>query len=96
MPQVLLLDSFRTWLAALRDLRAKVAIARRLERMQAGNFGDAKPVGEGVFELRVDVGQGYRVYCFKRGNEVVVVLAGGDKSSQDKDIKQAKKLAQEV
>lgn len=96
MPQVLMLDSFKAWLAALRDMRAKIAIARRLERMQAGNFGDAKPVGEGVFELRVDVGQGYRVYCVKRGNELVVVLAGGDKSSQDKDIKQAKKLAQEV
>ena len=67
----------------------------RIERMKNGNFGDSKMLGEGVFELRVDVGKGYRVYFKNNGKEVVILLVGGDKSSQDKDIKTAKKMAKE-
>ena len=67
----------------------------RIERMKSGNFGDSKTLGEGVFELRVDVGKGYRVYFKNNGKEIVILLVGGDKSSQDKDIKTAKKMAKE-
>lgn len=67
----------------------------RIERMKNGNFGDSKTLGEGVFELRVDVGKGYRVYFKNNGKEIVILLVGGDKSSQDKDIKTAKKMAKE-
>lgn len=87
---------FVTWHASIRDLRAKVAIARRIDRASAGNLGDIKPVGDGVSEMRVDVGAGYRVYFTMRNNVVIVLLAGGDKSSQTADIKRAKKLAKEV
>jgi putative addiction module killer protein len=87
---------FATWHASVRDLRAKLAIARRIDRAAAGNLGDIKPVGDGVSEMRVDVGAGYRV-CFTMRNSVVfVLLAGGDKSSQTADIRRAKKLAKEV
>ena len=67
-----------------------------MDRARIGNFGDVKSVGEGVSELRVDVGAGYRLYCVKRGEQLVVILVGGDKSSQAQDIKRAKKLAKEV
>lgn len=80
----------------MRDARAQVSIARRIERIAAGNFGDVKPVGEGVSELRVDVGAGYRVYFLQRGGHWIVVLAGGDKSSQVRDIERAKQLAKEI
>ena len=73
-----------------------MAIARRIDRASAGNLGDIKPVGDGVSEMRVDVGAGYRVYFTLRRNVVIVLLAGGDKSSQTADIKRAKKLAKEV
>lgn len=88
--------SFQSWLDGLRDLRGRVAIARRLERAAAGNLGDIKSVGEGVSELRVDMGPGYRVYVVQRGAHLIVVLAGGDKSSQARDIQRAKQLAKEV
>ncbi|KZN21146.1 MULTISPECIES: type II toxin-antitoxin system RelE/ParE family toxin [Pseudomonas] len=87
---------FVTWHASIRDLRAKVAIARRIDRASAGNLGDIKPVGDGVSEMRVDVGAGYRVYFTIRNGVVIVLLAGGDKSSQNTDIRRAKKLAREV
>lgn len=87
---------FVTWHASIRDLRAKVAIARRIDRASAGNLGDIKPVGDGVSEMRVDVGAGYRVYFTMRNGVVIVLLAGGDKSSQNTDIRRAKKLAREV
>jgi len=74
----------------------KVAIARRIDRASAGNLGDIKPVGDGVSEMRVDVGAGYRVYFIMRNSVVIVLLAGGDKSSQKTDIRRAKKLAGEV
>ena len=75
---------------------AKFAIGQRIERMKNGNFGDSKSVGDGVFELRVDVGKGYRVYFKNDGKEVVILLVGGDKSTQDSDIKLAKKIAKEL
>ena len=80
----------------MKDALAKVAIVRRLDRMKEGNFGDSKSVGSGVFELRVDVGKGYRVYFTNKNNRVVILLVGGDKSTQEEDIKTAKKMAEEV
>ncbi len=84
------------WHTSIRDVRAKVAIARRIDRASAGNLGDIKQVGDGVSEMRVDVGAGYRVYFTKRSGVVIVLLAGGDKSSQSADIRRAKKMAKEV
>ncbi|MDB5982239.1 MAG: addiction module antitoxin RelB [Pseudomonas sp.] len=89
-------EAFAAWHSAIRDLRAKIAIARRIDRAAAGNLGDIKSVGDGVSELRLDVGAGYRVYFTLRGEVVIVLLAGGDKSSQGADIRRAKKLAKEV
>jgi putative addiction module killer protein len=87
---------FVAWHASIRDLRAKVAIARRIDRASTGNLGDIKSVGDGVSEMRVDVGAGYRVYFTMRNGVVIVLPAGGDKSSQNTDIRRAKKLAREV
>lgn len=80
----------RDWLGSLRDVRARAQMEIRLRRLAAGNFGDCKPVGEGVLELRVDVGAGYRLYCARHGQAIVILLNGGDKRTQDADIKQAK------
>ena len=87
---------FSKWLKKLKDALAKVAIVSRLDRIKEGNFGDSKSVGSGVFELRVDVGKGYRVYFTNKNNRVVILLVGGDKSTQEEDIKTAKKMAEEV
>jgi putative addiction module killer protein len=87
---------FAAWLARLRDSRAKAVIARRIQRMASGNFGDAQAVGGQVSELRVDFGPGYRVYFTRRGTEIVILLCGGDKSSQRRDIALAKTMAAEV
>jgi putative addiction module killer protein len=84
------------WFVGLRDRRARARINARIRRLSLGNFGDVKPVGEGVSELRIDYGPGYRVYFTQRGQVLVVLLAGGDKSTQDKDIKKALKLAREL
>jgi len=81
---------FDSWLNSLRDIRAKARILIRLKRIEMGNFGDAKSVGEGVNELRISEGQGYRVYYAQRGKELVILLCAGNKSSQQKDIKSAK------
>jgi len=81
------------WLDDLRDIRARGRIQVRVERLAAGNAGDVKPVGEGISELRIDYGPGYRVYFTKRGREVIILLAGGDKSTQSADIKTALRLA---
>ncbi|WP_152220946.1 type II toxin-antitoxin system RelE/ParE family toxin [Pseudomonas sp. SCB32] len=89
-------DIFGRWLAGLRDVQSKVAILRRMERIRSGNLGDARSVGVGVSELRLDIGPGYRVYFTRRGNVVIVLLCGGDKSSQQRDIKLAQQLAGEI
>ena len=87
--------TFDTWLSSLRDRRAVARIAARLDRLAAGNPGDVEPVGDGVSELRINYGPGYRVYFIQRGPVLVILLCGGDKSTQSKDIKQAKVLAAE-
>lgn len=82
-------EAFQTWLDELSDARAKIRIAMRLRLAEAGNLGDWKAVGGGVFEMRIDVSAGYRVYFARRGNMLIVIIAGGDKSTQAKDIKRA-------
>ena len=89
-------DRFRHWLAGLRDERARARILKRLDRAQAGNLGDVAPVGEGVSEMRIFYGPGYRVYFAQRGKELIVLLCGGDKSTQDADIAEAKAMAEEL
>lgn len=84
------------WIDGLRDIHARARILVRIERLAAGNPGDVRPVGEGVSELRIDHGPGYRVYYKKQGQEVVVLLAGGDKSTQARDIKIALRLARNL
>ena len=93
MLQIRKTDVYAAWIDSLRDVQGRARILVRIERLAAGNPGDVKPVGEGVSELRIDVGPGYRVYFTKRGREVVILLAGGDKSSQAVDIKTALRLA---
>lgn len=87
---------FDRWQHSLRDLRAKVAVMRRIERAAHGNLGDNKSVGDGASELRIDVGPGYRVYYTLRREIVIILLVGGDKSNQSADIKKAKALAREI
>lgn len=87
---------FARWLGSLRDIRAIAKIADRLKRASNGNFGDHKSVKGGVFEMRIDTGPGYRVYFFRRGKELVILLCGGDKRSQDVDIDRAKRLKEEI
>lgn len=89
-------DTFTDWLDGLRDTRAKATIAKGIVRLSAGLFGNAKSVGDGVSELKVDIGAGYRVYFVTRGRAVIVLLCGGDKSSQRRDIKEAKKMAADL
>jgi putative addiction module killer protein len=89
-------ETYAQWIDTLRDLQARARVQVRLERLAAGNSGDVKAVGEGVSELRIDYGPGYRVYFTKRGNEVVILLAGGDKSTQTADIKIALRLARNL
>ena len=87
--------TFDAWFHDLRDVRAKARIAARLDRVADGHFGDVKPVGHGISELRIDCGPGYRVYFMQRGSVLVVVLAGGDKRTQPTDIKLARRIATE-
>lgn len=89
-------DAYARWLDGLRDIRARARILARVERLAAGNPGDVKPVGEGVSELRIDYGPGYRVYFTMRGRTVIILLAGGDKRTQATDIKTALRLARNL
>ena len=89
-------EHFAKWIDGLHDIRARARILVRIERLAAGNPGDVKAVGEGVSELRIDYGPGYRVYYKKHGRKVIILLAGGDKRTQAKDIKMALRLAQNL
>lgn len=87
---------FTTWEESIRDRRALLRVQARIRQMSFGNFGDAKSVGGGVMESRIHYGPGYRLYYTRRGEEIVILLVGGDKSSQRKDIVLAKQLAQNI
>ena len=89
-------EVFTKWLRKLKDIKGKVSIIRRIERAKNGNFGDFKSLGSDVYELRVTVGPGYRVYYTLRGDELVILLVGGDKSTQTKDIEKAKNIKEEL
>lgn len=89
-------DVFSRWITGLRDARAKAHIVRRLARAMAGNFGDVAPVGDGISEMRINAGTGYRVYYRRQGLVVYVLLCGGDKTSQARDIVTAKRLWTEL
>ncbi|MGA3161309.1 MAG: type II toxin-antitoxin system RelE/ParE family toxin [Terracidiphilus sp.] len=86
-------EIFRKWRIRLKDERIRALIASRLDRLAYGNAGDVKPVGQGISELRIDYGPGYRIYFMKRGSTIIILLCGGDKSTQAKDIQTAKRLA---
>jgi putative addiction module killer protein len=94
--QIRTTDEFAAWLDGLRDVRGRARVQARIERLGAGNPGDAKPVGQGVSELRIDYGPGYRVYFIRSGTTVIVLLAGGDKTTQAADIKVALRLARNL
>ena len=93
---ILTTDTFNAWFTGLRDKKAKAIVQARISRAESGNFGDCEPVGEGVSEMRVHFGAGYRVYFKRQGLEIVILLAGGNKATQPKDIKTALKLAQQL
>jgi putative addiction module killer protein len=88
-------ETFQMWRSKLKEKRLRLIIASRLDRLKYGNLGDVKPVGEGVSELRIDYGPGYRIYFQKRGSTIIVLLCGGNKTSQPRDIAAAKLLARE-
>ena len=96
MYSILTTEQFDKWFNALRDRKAKTLVQIRIDRMEDGNFGDCQPVGNGVSELRIHHGAGYRIYFKRSGLEIGVLLVGGDKSSQPKDIKMAIALAEEL
>jgi putative addiction module killer protein len=89
-------EAYARWLDGLHDIRARARVMTRIERLAAGNSGDVKPVGEGVSELRINYGPGYRVYFTMRGRTVVILLAGGEKRTQATDIKTALRLARNL
>jgi len=87
---------YAEWFSGLKDRNARVRIITRIRQLSVGNFGDVKPGGEGVSEMRIDYGPGYRIYFVQRGAELVILLAGGDKKTQEKDIALAKELANRI
>jgi putative addiction module killer protein len=89
-------EQFIKWFARLKDRKARARIAIRIRRVSLGNLGDVKPVGGGISELRIDYGPGYRIYFTQRGSKLIILLVGGDKTTQASDIQKAKKLALEI
>jgi putative addiction module killer protein len=89
-------ENFKTWIRSLKDRQTKQVINAHIRRISTGNFGDSKPVGDDVSELRIDYGPGYRVYFTMQGQEMVILLCGGDKSSQSRDINAAKRIAKNL
>ena len=87
---------FSQWILKLKDMKGRIAVARRIERMEHGNFGDVKSVSTSISELRIQMGPGYRIYFTKREERIIILLVGGDKSTQQKDIEKAKKLLKEI
>jgi putative addiction module killer protein len=96
MPVIKRTDEFSIWLKNLRDIRARAKILSRIDRLELGNPGDVAPVGDGVSEMRIHYGPGYRVYFVRRGDELIILLCGGDKSLQGADIAAAKQLAHQL
>ncbi|PJC03301.1 MAG: addiction module antitoxin RelB [Gallionellales bacterium CG_4_9_14_0_8_um_filter_55_61] len=96
MNSIQTMEIFDDWFAGLRDKQAVRRIQVRIDRAEDGNFGDCEPVGEGVSEMRIHYGPGYRVYFVQRGIEIVILLAGGNKSTQSKDIKTALEIARQI
>lgn len=93
MTEIIRSATFSAWLAGLTDGRARARIQARIERMADGNTGDAEPIGDGLSEARIHYGPGYRVYFMQQGRQLVILLCGGDKGSQSRDIKQARQIA---
>lgn len=87
---------FSQWILKLKDMKGRIAVARRIERMEHGNFGDVKSVGTSISELRIQTGPGYRIYFTKREERIIILLVGGNKSTQQKDIEKARKLLKEI
>ena len=96
MVEVRQTEQFAQWLDDLRDLRARARVQARIERLIGGNPGDVRPVGSGISELRIDYGPGYRVYYQQKGSTLIILLAGGDKSSQARDIEEALTLSRQI
>jgi putative addiction module killer protein len=96
LPEVRQTETFARWLARLRDRRARARIQARIDRLQLGNPGDVKAVGGGISEMRIDYGPGYRIYFVQRGATLVILLAGGDKHTQERDIASARELARNL
>ena len=96
MKTILTTEVFDAWFAKLDDRVGKMRIQARIDRAELGHFGDCEPIGEGLSEMRIHCGPGYRVYFTQRGLQVVILLAGGDKSTQSKDIKTARRMAREI
>ena len=89
-------NTFSKWLSKLKDIKAKVSILRRIDRMKLNNFGDYKSIGNNISELRITTGPGYRVYYTKQDDKIIILLIGGDKSSQSDDIKKANEILKEL
>ena len=89
-------ETFSKWLKKLKDVKGKVSIIRRIDRIRQGNFGDYKSIGTGISELRITTGPGYRVYYTNKDDEIVILLVAGDKSTQSEDIAKAKQLKKEL